>query len=90
MSQLHMELEEQAGGLGFRSLEEALANGYDVDYSGGRLVDGREQAHKNWLAERDAVVKDLLVLHQTMLDGDYTGWATIINNAVKFIERGEV
>ena len=39
MSELHMELEEYAcDGLGFNSLDEALKNGYEIDYENHSLV----------------------------------------------------
>lgn len=38
MSQIHMELTEQAAELGFESIEQAEANGYLVDYNGETWV----------------------------------------------------
>ena len=38
LSQIHMELEEQATELGFESLEQALTNGYCIDYENSKLV----------------------------------------------------
>lgn len=64
MSQLHAELTEQAYELGFENLEEALANGYEVDYEEQKLVNpyvlsgkAQEEAHEAWLKERDELVK---------------------------------
>lgn len=66
MSQLHAELTEQAYELGFENLEEALANGYEVDYEECRLLHPyvltnkeHEKAHKAWLEERGKVVDGL-------------------------------
>ena len=76
MSQLHAELTEQASELGFESLEQALANGYEVDYDNYKLAKhklgwsetaeylAKEQqtAHEAWLEERDEVLGGLLNL----------------------------
>lgn len=69
MSQLHAELSEQANELGFESLDEALANGYEVDYEEKQLVNpyalvdkAQEEAHEAWLKERDEVLGGLLNL----------------------------
>lgn len=37
MSQLHMELCEQSAELGYASLEDALADGYEVNYNTRKL-----------------------------------------------------
>lgn len=67
MSQLHAELTEQAAELGFMSIEEAEANGYEVDYDKQELVqtdnEGElDKAHEAWLKERDEVLGGLMNL----------------------------
>lgn len=59
MSQLHAELTEQASELGYESIEEAEANGYEIDYDRSMLVDGRELAHEAWLKEKDKMLSIL-------------------------------
>lgn len=88
MSQLHAELTEQAAELGYESIEEAEANGYAVDYENCRLVDGREQAHNDWLKERDEVLDGLTDLSTGAVDGGYE--QKILNKAIEFIKKGEV
>ena len=99
MSQLHAELTEQAYELGFNSLEEALANGYEVDYDNYKLVKHKlgwsetveylakeqEKAHEAWLKEKEVMLGDLrnLLIHKAF-DFD------IIKRAIEFIEKGEV
>ena len=103
MSQLHAEISEQAYDMGYVSLEEALADGWEVDYENAKLVKKmsysdtiewlrkeEERAHKAWEKERDVVLKDLKDLHLALAEGGYTEWATIVNNAMEFIEKGEV
>ena len=65
MSQLHAELTEQAYELGFENLEEALANGYEVDYEECRLLHPyvltnkeHEKAHEVWLEEKNKLVRN--------------------------------
>lgn len=68
MSEIAMELDDQAIELGFESYEEAIAKGYEVDYEERKLVNpyvlDREQneAHKAWLKEKDkmlSILKDV-------------------------------
>lgn len=62
MSELAMELEEQASELGFESLEQAEQAGYEVDYENAKLIEPQEAAHKAWLKERDEVLGGLINL----------------------------
>lgn len=88
MSEIAMELDDQAIELGFNSYEEAIAKGYEVDYEEGKLVNPyvldreQEKAHEAWLKERDIVVGDLmnLLIHHAF-DHD------IIERAIKFIKE---
>lgn len=89
MGELHAELSEQANELGFESLDEALANGYEVDYEEKQLVNpyvlvdkAQEEAHEAWLKERDEVLGGLtnLMVHNVY---DYD---TVIK-AYKFIKE---
>lgn len=89
MSQLQAELSEQAVELGFRNIEEAFDNGYEVvsDGSFAHLVkpeDEQEKAHEAWLKEKEIVVGSLmnLLIHK-VFDFD------IIERAIKFIKEGE-
>lgn len=75
MSQLHAELSEQAIELGFESLEEALANGYEVDYDEKELVNpyvlsdkAHEEAHKEWIKERDMYLETMDVIRDVLID----------------------
>ena len=93
MSQLHMELSEKAYELGFQSIEDAQAHGYDIDYENKTLVDGRELAHKDWLKEREEVIKDIenaSVSLERLGDEFYRYQADKLRNAVDFIKKGEI
>ena len=64
MSQLHAELSEQAYELGFDSIEDAEANGYEVISDGvwAKLVKTKteeDKAYEAWLEEREEVIKSL-------------------------------
>ena len=62
MSQLQADLTQQAYELGYESLEQAFDNGWEVDYEKQVLVkkvDILEQAHQDWLKEREEVIKSL-------------------------------
>lgn len=91
MSQLHAELSEQASSLGYQSIEEAEANGYEIDYTKGVLVDGRELAHNDWLKEREEVLKRLNDLYDELvyisIDDEYLA---TVNDTIDFIKKGEI
>lgn len=92
MSQLHAELSEQASQLGFQSIEEAEANGYEVDYEKRTLVDGRELAHNEWLKRKELILKALNNLYDNYVEGSFKVKfeKEVIKEAITFIEKGEV
>lgn len=90
MSQLHAELSEQASSLGYQSIEEAEANGYEIDYTRGALVDGRELAHEEWLKERDEVIRDLDHIALGYAEAGFDDHAEKLYKAINFIKKGEV
>lgn len=92
MSQLHAELSEQASELGFRSIEEAEANGYEIDYDKRVLVDGRELAHKDWLERKELILKALNDLYDNYIEGSFKVRfeKEVIKEAIDFIEEGEI
>lgn len=64
MSQLHAELSEQAYELGFDSIEDAEANGYEVVSDGNwaklmKTETEEDKAYEAWLEEREEVIKSL-------------------------------
>ena len=99
MSQLHAELSERASELGFETLQQALDNGYHINYRNKDTVElmkrqgyeeeEQEKAHKAWLEERDALLKDLGEQEQ-MARESYEVDHTVIKRAINFIEKGGV
>lgn len=99
MSQLHAELSEQAIELGFESLEEALANGYEVDYDEKELVNpyvlsdkAHEEAHEAWAKERDELLERLEKKQDKLkrMLCDDTGLYELITDTINFIKKGEI
>lgn len=83
----NLELQSQANELGFESLQEAIENGYTIDYTEQKLKsldELQDIAHKEWLKEKEIVLGDLktLLIHNAF-DFD------IIKHAIEFIEQGE-
>lgn len=88
MSQLHAELSVQAMELGYSSLENAIDNGYVVDYENATLVDGHEQAHKDYLKRKEKILGELISVYNDMdVPKDYK---TYLKNAIDFIKGGEI
>jgi len=101
-SQLHATLTEQAASLGFRSIEEAEANSYIVDYDNEKLVklDEEKLAHEAWLKEKNIIVSELEMLindtpYQVYKDtydqgykqGHIDGVRHMRNSIVEFVEQ---
>lgn len=102
MSQLGIELDEQAAKLGYGHYEDALRDGWEVDYESAKLRPpivpptlneikelerGQELAHQEWLARRSAVLADLYALHKHFNEYNETQYATIVSRAITFIEE---
>ena len=99
MSQLHAELTQQAIDLGYEDLEQAIDDGWCVDYDEARLykrIDIQEEAHAEWLKEKKIVLNDLRVLltkFKALADigsREAVHEKYIIEHAIDFIEKGEV
>lgn len=90
MSEIAMEIDDQAAELGFESYEEALAKGYVIDYLQGKLVkqDEQESAHEAWLKEREEVLDGLdIVAHSDTVPFEHK---EIAKQAIEFIRKGEM
>lgn len=94
MSQIHMDLCEQANDLGFSSIEEAEANGYHIAYNNTgwklslNMAKAYEQAHEAWLEERDTLLKNLEEQEEFARES-YEVDHTVIRHAIEFIRKGE-
>lgn len=93
MSQLAMELDEQAVELGFRDREDAMNNGYEVMSDGNfaRLVETeteQDKAHEAWLAEREEIITELENLITAYAGAE--GVVKPVRKAIEFIMKGEV
>lgn len=87
LSQLHVELSEQASELGFESLGEAEQAGYGVDYQNAKLIPPEEIAHESWLKEREEVLGELISVYN---DIDVPiDCKKYIKHAIDFVKRGE-
>lgn len=87
MSELHAMLTQQAAELGFMSIEEAEANGYEVDYNKQELVPANNEselnkAHEAWLKERERVVGGLTNL---LINRAFD--PSIVESAIKFLKE---
>ena len=92
MSQLHAELSEQASRLGYVNLDCAIKDGCAIDYENGKLVDGRELEHNDWLKRKELMLKALNDLYDNYIEGSYKVKfeREVIKEAIDFIERGEI
>ena len=90
MSNIHLELTEQANELGFESIEEAEANGYKVDYTGEGWVlrpdpnKAYEERRREWEKERNIIIGKLEML---INDTQYKVYEDTLSEAIKFIKE---
>ena len=100
MSQLAMELDEQAVELGFKDREDAMDNGYEVMSDGNfaRLVkteDEQDKAHEAWLEEREEVFEMIDNMEKDIVDsvgkkeGHPRYWVDTLERIRAFVEKGE-
>lgn len=60
MSELHVELSQQAYDMGYQSLEEAEDKGCVVDYENHKLLPPEEAAHRALILEKEEIVNSLI------------------------------
>lgn len=100
MSQFHAELSARASELGFETLQQALDNGYHINYCNKDTVElvrrrdhgGEEQekAHKDYLRRKEEVLEELQDMRDGIAEGGYKVYAKIIDKAMQLIKEGEV
>lgn len=93
MSQLHAELSEQAYEMGYLTLDQALADGCEIDYRISKLtkpVDGREQAHEDYIKRKEEVLTDLKKLKQDLEKKGEENQAKILTKAIDIMNEKEI
>lgn len=97
MSQLHAELSQQAYDMGYESLDDALNDGWGVDYDNQKLVKDKEstiqelvKAHAAWEKEKEDILKRLRGMHNALSIEGFREWDNVVSDAIDFINRGEV
>lgn len=90
----YLKLQEKVNELGYDTVEEAIADGWDSAeyFSSFRNHDEQLEAHKAWVKERDILLGDLfnLWLGYAASGKSDTTEADIILRARDFIKRGEI
>lgn len=95
ISQIHAEMTERVNELGYETVEEAIADGWDSAefYASYKepAKDEQTKAHEAWLKRKEVVVGDLrnLLLGMHVAGKSNTIEYKVINNALTFILEGE-
>lgn len=95
LSQIQLDLSEQANELGFEDIEEAEAHGYTVKYSGDEaflvpdIDKAYEEIRKEWKKEKQKVIRKLQLAKSTMRANNYFECADRVAEAIKFIKEIE-
>lgn len=87
MSQIAMELDEQAAELGFESLQQALDAGCEVEYGPAgqsELVEPLVAAHRAWEKEKEEVRVGLAMVADNLPAGSEV--QQVVERAIKFVE----
>lgn len=92
LSQIQLDLTEQANELGFEDIEEAEVNGYEITYNGKgwKLTPDAnkayEERYKEWNKEKQKVIRKLQLAKSTMRANNYFECADRVAEAIKFIK----
>ena len=89
ISNYYLELQDKAQEMGFDSVEDAFANGYEVVR--GELKpkeDEQTKAHKAWLEEKEQVLAELSMLSDNLPAGGDAQKA--VEHAIEFLKKGEM
>lgn len=95
LSQIQLDLTEQANELGFEDIEEAEANGYEITYNGKGwkltpdVNKAYEERRKEWKKEKQKVIRKLQLAKSTMRANNYFECADRVAEAIKFIKEIE-
>jgi len=94
IGKVNLDLQEQANELGFSTVQEAIDNGYVVVYNDDDEVKfmkeedwQHQQAHNEWLIERETILNELRMLADVHLPNAVRN---VIGETIEFIEKGEV
>lgn len=94
IGKVNLDLQEQANELGFSTVQEAIDNGYVIIYRDDGEVKfmkeedwQHEQAHNEWLMERDVILTKLRMIREEHLPNAIR---EVLGEALEFIEKGEV
>lgn len=94
IGRVNLSLQEQADELGFESVQSALDCGYKMvlcEDGEMKLVQDADaallEAHKKWEAKKKLIIDELtMLLHDT----PYKEYKRVLEDAIKFINEGEV
>jgi len=92
IGQLNIEMTEKVNELGYETVEEAIADGWDsAEFYASYTKDEQTKAHEAWLEEKKELVGDLrnLLLGMHVAGKSDTTEYNIINHALEFINKGE-
>lgn len=106
IGRVNLELQEQANELGYDTVQEAIADGWEANEIAAILTkkDELEEAHKAWLKEKKDVLEELDTLNtyfEESIDAAaalqsleeafiFTQLKGYVKDAIEFIKKGEV
>lgn len=106
IGRVNLELQEEANELGFETVQEAIADGWEANEIAATLTkkDELEEAHEAWLKEKKEVLEELDVLDtyfKEIIDASaaehnleetfiFTQLKGYVKDAIEFIKKGEV
>ena len=98
IGRVNLELQEQANELGYDTVQEAIADGWEANEIAATLTkkDELEEAHEAWLKEKEEVLESLDEIATYFESMGYpdnyvpTKHGKTIRHAIEFIKKGEV
>lgn len=91
IGRVNLELQEEANELGYGTVQEAIADGWEANEVAATLTkkDELEEAHKAWLKEKEEVIKGLVDCYKHLHGFPPEVYDKILR-AIEFLEKGEV
>lgn len=97
IGRLNLEAQEEVNALGYSSVQEAIADGWDsAEWFAAReqekaqypiAIEEQTEAHLAWLVEKETIINKLEML---INDTEYQVYKDTLQEAIDFIKRGEV
>ena len=92
IGRVNLELQEEANELGYDTVQEAIADGWEANEVAATLTkkDELREAHEAWLKEKKDLLEEMRYSVGVLERHNYFHEQEVMERAIDFIEKGEV